>query len=78
MYIIVKALAGILVTVPSNAFPDGLLGQSLPPVFLCTLSALVYIHCTILQYTVLVRRQLYFIRYTNEENNENANLRADQ
>ena len=39
--LIVKALAEIPVTVPSNAFPQGLWGQSLPPVFLFTLCVFV-------------------------------------
>ena len=40
LILIVKALAGIPVTVPSNAFYQGLWGQSLP-VFLCTLCVFV-------------------------------------
>ena len=57
LILIVKALAGIPVTVPSNGFPQRLWGQSLSPVFLCTLCASVYIHCTSVQYTVLVITQ---------------------
>ena len=77
LILIVKALAGIPLTVHSNAFPQGLWGEFL--------SSSVSMHATRLsvhtlhsiqytvQYTVLdLRRPLYFIRY-DEENNENAN-----
>ena len=41
LILIVMGLAGIPVTVPSNAFPQKLWGQLLPPVFLCTLCVFV-------------------------------------
>ena len=71
LILIVKPLAGILVTVPSNAFPQGLMGQSLPPMFLCTLWV-QYTVLVITQTTILVLR----IYWRGEQWNANEQIRA--